>query len=220
MRLSCPNPIRDRQAFTLMEVLVLVVTIVVLAFVAVPRMVSRRASSGRIQCVNALKNIGLSFRIFATDNAGAYPAQVSTNKGGSLEWLAGGAVSRQWVVLSNELSTPKLLVCNKDLQRSVAPDWARVGRRHLSYFLNVAAVPEHGDSVLAGDRNLVVDGRVVSPGRRRLIAAHRIAWGSGIHGHAGNLLLADGGVHQLTSPGVDLDFRASSAAGTNDLLIP
>jgi len=210
----------DRAAFTLLEVLVLSVTVVAVAFVLVPRMIPRRGHSDRLRCVNNLKNVGLSFQIFATDNAGAYPAQVSTNEGGAREWLVGGEPWRQWVALSNELAIPKLLVCPEDRTRSAATQWASVGTQNLGYFLNLTAVPDHAASILAGDRNLLLDGEPVSPGRVTVGASHRVAWGAGIHRKAGNIVAADGAVHQLRSPDVHTVFRGSSAAGTNDLLVP
>jgi hypothetical protein len=51
----------------------------------------------RIQCVNNLKQVGLAFRIWAGDNTNKYPTSL--------------------VVMSNELSTTKILVCPSDKAR-------------------------------------------------------------------------------------------------------
>jgi len=204
----------------LLEVLVLAAVVVVLAFVLVPKTIHRRKPSVGTRCVNNLKNIGLAFRIFGTDNSGAFPRSVSTNEGGSLEWLANGEIWRQWAVLSNELSTPKLLACPEDLERPAALNWAAFDEQRLSYFLNVAALSEPGDLVLSGDRNLVLDGTPTARGRVRVSATNQVSWGPKIHHHSGNLLLADGSVHQSSSAGVNVAFQKSAAAGTNDLLIP
>src|ERR1017187_9579944 len=70
----------------------------------------------RITCVNNLKQIGLSFRIWALDNDGHFPFNVSTNSGGTMEFCAMGPdgfdrnAALHFQVMSNELSTPLLLV--------------------------------------------------------------------------------------------------------------
>jgi hypothetical protein len=56
-----------------------------------------KARAERIQCVNNLKQVGLAFRIWAGDNNDKYPTSL--------------------VVMSNELSTTKILVCPSDTAR-------------------------------------------------------------------------------------------------------
>ena len=53
-----------------------------------------------------LKNVGLAFRIFATDNTNAFPFHISTNLGGTREWS--GDPSQAWRhfdAISNQLSS-------------------------------------------------------------------------------------------------------------------
>lgn len=56
-----------------------------------------QAQAERIQCVNNLKQVGLAMRIWAGDNNDKYPTSL--------------------VVMSNELSTPKILICPSDTAR-------------------------------------------------------------------------------------------------------
>ncbi len=76
--------------------------------------------SSRLGCDNNLKQIGLAFRTWAIDNDDQFPFNVSTNTGGTMEHCAVGSdgfdtnAALHFQVMSNELSTPWILVCPKD----------------------------------------------------------------------------------------------------------
>lgn len=92
-----------------------------------------------ISCINNLKQIGLSFKIWSGDNQDLYPFHLSTNAGGTRELClrdADGFDRRSWIhmlVLSNELNTPKVLVCPEDRSRTPATNWAELGPQHVTY---------------------------------------------------------------------------------------
>lgn len=73
-----PRTGNDRErALTLVEVLVIIVVLFVLVGMLLP-VVNRPpgVKATRIKCVNNLKNVGLAFRIFATDNNDRFPMQL------------------------------------------------------------------------------------------------------------------------------------------------
>src|SRR5882724_8113127 len=103
------------KAFTLIELLIVVAIIAVLAAIILPSMARQGCVPGqRINCVNNLKQIGLAFRTWALDNNDKYPMQVSVTNGGAMEIVSTGTVFTVFQVMSNELSTPKILFCPEE----------------------------------------------------------------------------------------------------------
>ena len=56
--------------------------------VLLPRLTKARQVTEGTRCRNNLKNVGLAFRIFATDNGGKFPMELSFTNGGTAEWLS------------------------------------------------------------------------------------------------------------------------------------
>src|SRR3954464_12020781 len=108
---TCVPKNRER-GLTLIEVFVVtvVLSILVLLFMGVPNQ-GGKTHGLRIQCVNNLKQTGLAFRIWAEDQTSTFPMQLSTTNGGTMEFTTGLNAYRHFQVMSNELSTPKVLFC-------------------------------------------------------------------------------------------------------------
>lgn len=238
MNLTAPTPFHRRQAFTWIELLLVVVVIVILAGVILPAFARPSTHAPRIQCVNNLKNLGLAARIFSTDNGGMFPWQIPISEGGSMEELGNtNRIWRHFQVLSNELSTPWILLCRTDPRLSKLntsrmtfntvsnSDVLRFGHNdHVSFFLNVSASEEEPGSILAGDRNLT---RNNTPIRGRIAPAPSDVFHFTTPGHhdgAGNLVFGDGSVQQASRDRAPRAFAdAFVVKGTNPpplLLIP
>lgn len=93
------------------------------------------------QCITQLKQIGLAFRMWALDNGDHYPFNVSTRSGGTMELCAPGKdgfeerAAVHFQVMSNELASPKILVCPADTSRHPAADFRNLQTANVSYFV-------------------------------------------------------------------------------------
>jgi prepilin-type N-terminal cleavage/methylation domain-containing protein len=218
-------PANGKGAFTLVEMLVVIAIIAILAALLLPTLGQAKARARRIQCVANLKQIGVGFHSFLHDHESRLPMQVPTNSGGTLEftrasYLAGNEFYfqfRHFQALSNELVTPRLLVCPADLARSPAGDFADLDNRNISYFVGANADYSRPNSILAGDRN-VTNAEYGSRTLLRLDAYHALDWTRELHAYKGNVLYADARVERLG--GAPLTMANSGAPSTMVLLMP
>ena len=218
--IKCSRARRSRLAYTLIELLCSVAIIGLLAAMALPALDKGYEKGKRLYCVNNLHQTGLAFLSFAHSHHDRFPMQVSTNDGGSFEFLRAASMMRgefyfsyrHFATLSNELMVPKVLRCPTDTRRP-ASDFAALENENLSYF--VAASPEFGspNTPLAGDRNVApVYGSIAKVGGYRCLT-----WTEELHRFKGNVLYGDGHVDQLN--GI-FSSTNSGLASVGDLHLP
>ena len=184
----------------MVALLVVIAVIAILAAMLLPALAAAKRKAQRIACVNNLKQCGLAFRIWEGDNGDKYPMAVSTAQGGTMEYTDGANTFRHFQVMSNELSTPKILICPADT-RMVAANFSGLKNQNISNFVGLDANELNPQMLLDGDRNLDV-GNELKNGILGLVPGQPIGWTETMHVNQGNVGLADGSVQQLSNPGL------------------
>jgi prepilin-type processing-associated H-X9-DG protein len=214
--------------FTVWELLVIIAAIFVIVLLVLPPLSAAKPKAQRINCVSNLKQIGIGTRLWAEDNNGRFPNQVSISEGGLARTnrLGFNAADtfRFFQVMSNELNTPKIVYCPADGARrqdwvttdnfqSEGPGASFTNNLVVSYFVGSGAAAVHPRMFLSGDRNTYGptttpdsnDGYGNSPtngsGSRVVFGSKpaKVGWTSRIHRKSGNVAFADGSVQQLSS---------------------
>jgi competence protein ComGC len=207
------------HALTLIEVLVVIVVLVLLVIFLLPALNRAKMQAQRIACDNYLKQIGLSFRFWEGDHTNLYPMSVSTNFGGTLEYVASGETFRHFQVMSNELATPKTLICPADVRQPAKDFGPTFSNTNVSYFVGVDAADDYPQRILSGDDNLAIDGVPVKSGLLELSTNAQISWTAARHHFDGNIGLADGSVEELGTNGLQQMLNQTGLA-TNRLALP
>ena len=211
---------RDR-GLTLVEVLVVfVVAMVLIIIVLAPMYGSRPTRAPRIQCVNNLKQTGLAFRIWEGDNSNSYPQALSETNGGSMEFTSGPTAFRHFQLMSNELSTPKVLFCptETDRDRSVGTNFFYFNNSNISFFVGIVSNDSNPSLILAGDHN-ITNGMSVRNGLLELTTNNLTGWTTEMHNKVGNVALADGSVQQVSILGLQ-NTVANTGLATNRIQMP
>jgi len=171
-----------KSAFTLIELLVVIAIIAILAAMLLPALAAAKKKAQKISCTNNVKQDMLAVKVWAGDNNDRYANQVSGTSGGASEYLAHTTAAASttvvpgmmFMVMSNELSTPKVVYCPSDsygrtnansfgyngfivgsAPTAAAPPTAKsTAMGCLSYFINGDATDTDPQLIVMGDSNI------------------------------------------------------------------
>ena len=205
--------INRESALTLLEVVLVFFSLAIMALVLLPALSAPRVRSA-IGCVNQLKHLGLSFRVWEGDHGDKYPTAVSTTNGL-------GVAENIFQTVSNELGNTRVLVCPADRHRLPAASFRTLTTKNLSYFYKLDASESNPQDILLGDDNLTIRGVRVKSGVLVLSNWDTISWSADRHRSHGNLALADGSVQSATRSGLHayLGNATNAPPATNAALV-
>jgi len=236
---------RRFSAFTLIELLVVIAIIAILASMLLPALSAAKRKAQRISCTNNLKQIGLAFRlisayyspdgsIFILDVAAAQnpiphrsalkpqpPSAPQVNgQGNGAEYTY-----EIFGVMSNELSTPKIIVCHSDDRNAhtnftlaatapVGGNSPSLNNNSVSYWVARDVKDYLPQMIECGDRNL--GNNAANPTAapysefgyspnggggavQSMTTNSTAAWTDKMHSKSGNVLFADGHAEVLSS---------------------
>ena len=208
------------HALTLVEVLVVIAILAVIAATFLSALSAAKRKASHFSCIGNVQMIGLANQIFAGDHNGKFPIQVSVTNGGAMELIVAGNVAAYFQVMSNELSTPKLLICPVDTDRIAATNFTTdFNNSKISYFIGLDANTNFPQVFISGDDNFEIGGAPVKSGLLEFATSAPISWSAVRHHFAGNIGLADDSVQQLTTDGLQKSLQQTGLA-TNRLAIP
>lgn len=205
---------------TLVEVLVVMVVVGFLTVIFLGQLSRPYPVAYRIQCVNNLKQCGLATRVWEGDNMDRWPMAVSATNGGSMEFISGPNAFHHLQVMSNELSTPKVVFCpqESDRNRFLAANFGVFCNSNLSFFVGIDATETNATMFLYGDHN-ITNGMPVRNGILNLRTKRPAGWTAEIHNKVGNICMADGSVQQTSILGLQ-SAVASTGVASNRLQMP
>lgn len=209
------------KAFTLVELLVVIVILAIFSAMLLPAGGGKERARTVI-CQLNLKQTALGFSMWSTDHNNRFPWQVTVKGGGTAELVPNGKASDHFLVLSNYLTQPRVLICPSDKSRHVTDGYKNFSNQNLSYFVRLGEPTNSPTlSVLAGDRHLQTDGQPVKAGLL-VVSNNNVGWTRELHPGGklprGNVLFGDGHT-ELVQGDLTPVFRRQGSA-TNRLVIP
>src|SRR5437660_1156250 len=126
---SNPTDMNSRNkmwAFTIIELLAVLFVLGLVSASLLPALARTKASTQRISCSDNLKRIGVAFQTWGSSHSDLFPMSVPVSSGGYADFVGARSVSpsqatsygvfRMFQVMSNEWSTPYILLCRLEIE--------------------------------------------------------------------------------------------------------
>src|SRR5438309_8475157 len=213
MRIGSFTMEKSDLAFTRMEILFCLFGATLVTIPAVSLLASNKSESQRAVCFNNLRQIGQAFQSWASEHNDNYYVFRTAYPEGTKNYPILALMNSAWfhfASLSNQLGSPKLLVCPADTGAArAASNWgfgpdgfvnAGLRANALSYSLHLEAFPMAPKTILSGDRNIRATSFPVSSSSAATRCAglepndSNVRWTNQVHGVSCHLLLRDGSV--------------------------
>ena len=248
-------------AFTLIELLVVIAIIAILAGLLLPALARAKAKTIQTNCVSNLRQMGTAFRLWGDDNNNRYPMQYASGTSAPnnnypqlimtgittmppASGVAFGPEYKFFQAMSNELSTPKIVMCPGDSERNPGTNFTTdfTSNIRTAYFVGKDADESNPRMFLCGDRNITTDSTGNAPngyGFSYSAAATgftyafgtnvgsggltgNMGWTPKSHNNSGDVTLADGSAQKFSSSQLKSNLAASgdTTSPANFLIFP
>jgi hypothetical protein len=131
----------------------------ILLAMLLPALAAAKIKAQQINSINNLKQIGTAFHQWENEHNGQYPFNLSQAQGGTRELCQPDRNGFEqnpvptFMILSNELSNPLILICPNDPAKHAAPNFASLTAENISYELRTGpdVNDRHPQEILAVD---------------------------------------------------------------------
>jgi hypothetical protein len=206
--------------FTRLELVATLAGLGLLGLIALPVLAQPISRSSRLVCLNNLRQIGQGFQLWGNDHNDEAPFYVSSASGGTRGAPDAPQAYYHFAVLSNELSTPKLLACPSDPLVTVAQDFSAnpggfvaPGNKNdrVSYFVSHGRIAA-GPDLLCGDRNLITSTTLSCAffTTTKVVPRSLVRWNSEMHSGKGNVLMSSGDAAETSNEGLRAAVSSSA----------
>lgn len=209
-----------KPRFSIFEVLFAIIVVLLLAALLLPQIAHKNDKNGIIYCMMNVRQISVSYILWSQDHEEKFPMEISVTNGGAMELVAKGNVAACFMTMSNQLPSPKILICPSDLRHIAATNFGpSFNNSHISYFADLDASKDPARGLLVGDSNFSIHDVPVNSGILGLSSNLPVTWTLTRHPRGGTVGFVDGHAEEVVNSTLPRVLEQFGAAN-NRLAIP